>query len=108
MTLGTAFFAGFALPELEPGVSAFSSLLGAFSEGLVFVGGAILVLCLVLEAIREVTWSVAFWQTPGLKLKKCNRLTDLSYSCADVAWKFWWMLDVNVDMKQYHPIVVVS
>ena len=42
MTLGTAFCAGFALPELEPGVSAFFSLLGPFSEGLVFVGGAVL------------------------------------------------------------------
>ena len=70
MALGTAFFAGFALPELEPGVSAFSSLLGAFSEGLVFVGGAVLVLCLVLEAISELTWSVALLINSRLEIEK--------------------------------------
>ena len=55
MTLRTAFCAGIALPELEQGVSPFSSLLRVFSEGLVFVGGAILVSLLVLAAIGEVT-----------------------------------------------------
>ena len=70
MTLGTAFCAGFAPPELEPGVSAFSSLLGAFSEGLVFVGGAVLVLCLVLETIGELTWSVALLTNSRLEIEK--------------------------------------
>ena len=70
MTLGTAFCAGFALPELESDVSAFFSLLGAFSEGLVFVGSAVLVLCIVLEAIGELTWSVALLTNSRLEIEK--------------------------------------
>ena len=70
MTLGTAFCAGFTLPELEPAVSVFSSLLKAFSEGLVVVGGAVLVLLLVLEAIGEVTWSNAFLTNSRLEIEK--------------------------------------
>ena len=70
MTLRTAFCAGFALPELEPGVSVFCLLLVAFSEGLVFVGDASLVLCLVLEAISEVTWSVALLTNSRLEIEK--------------------------------------
>ena len=73
------------------------------------MGGAILVLLLVLDAIGKVTWSVALLTNSRLEMeKKCNGLTDLNCSCADVAWKFRWMSDVNVDMKQYHPVFVAS
>ena len=41
-----------------------------------------------------------FDELSALKLKKkCNRLTDLNCSCPDVAWKFRWMLDVNVNYE---------
>ena len=51
----------------------FFSLLGAFSEGLVFCGRCrfvVLVLCLVLEAIGELTWSVALLTNSRLEIEK--------------------------------------
>ena len=47
--------------------------IGAFSEGLIFVGGAILVLLLVLVAISEVNLSVDFLTNSRLEIQKMQR-----------------------------------